>query len=122
MRVHYLVKNWLLLMLAIILVLVSLELSAEPARPARLPKEAFWLGGSDGGVFVLLKRKDDHGLSSYTGTIYHPYGAVWYKGSFILSPAGSNSIDPARQGQFVGWDGTQILLEDGRSLVAKCEK
>ncbi|MDD5034877.1 MAG: hypothetical protein PHE55_08980 [Methylococcaceae bacterium] len=112
-------RNPLPLMLAIILALVCLNLSAEPVRPEGVPKDAFWLGGPDDGVFVVLKRSDGPGSTSYHGAVYHPYGAIWYQGPFVLNPPGGRPVDMANQGQFAGWDGTQILLEDGRSLVAK---
>jgi hypothetical protein len=107
------------MVVAVILALGCMELSGEPARPAGLPAEAFWLGGPDGGVFVLLKRQNDPAFTSYTGAVYYPDGSLWYKGQFILEPAGGRPIDPTNRGQFAGWDGTQILLQDGRALVAK---
>jgi hypothetical protein len=91
---------------------------ATPPRPAGLPAEAMWVGGPDGGVFIQLKRQDDPGPPTYTGTVYHSDGSVWYEGGFMLEPAGGK-VDPADKSQFAGWDGTQILLQDGRALVAR---
>lgn len=102
-----------------ILTLGCAHLESEPARPTELPAEAFWLGGPDGGVFVLLKRQDDPAFTSYNGAVYYPDGSLWYQGRFTLDPAVGKSIDPGNRRQFAGWDGTQILLQDGRALVAE---
>ena len=91
--------------------------SAEPTRPPAVPASAFWLGGPDGGVFVHLKLVTAPGV--YTGSIYHPNGALWYRGRFLLRPAGGKAIDPADIHQFSFWDGSQLVLEDGRTLLAR---
>ena len=119
MRMHHQQRTRLVLLGAVMLAWGCVQPAPEPARPAGLPAEAFWLGGPDGGVFVWLKRQDDPASTSYTGAVYHPDGSVWYEGRFILAPAGGRPVDPANRKQFAGWDGTQILLQDGRALVAK---
>ncbi|WP_330835261.1 hypothetical protein [Piscinibacter sp.] len=96
--------------------------AGEPQRPLAVPKTAAWVGGPDGGVFVLLKARADAGSVAYSGTVYHVDGSVWYSGPFVLQPAGAKAVDPQNKRQFSGWDGTQILLEDGRSLVAKASQ
>ena len=90
---------------------------AEPARPLTVPSSAFWLGGPDGGVFVQLKLVTAPGI--YSGSIYHPDGALWYRGRFLLRPTGGKAIDPADIQQFSFWDGSQLVLEDGRALLAR---
>ena len=109
----------LLVVVIIVFSFGCMESSGERTRPVGLPTEAFWLGGPDGGVFLLLNRHDDPKSKSYDGAVYHPDGSIWYKGRFILEPAASAPVDPKNRDQFDGWDGTQILLLDGRSLVAK---
>jgi hypothetical protein len=112
-------RIWLVLVVLATLVWGCTQNGSEPARPAGLPSDAFWLGGPEGGVFVSLKRHEERGSTSYSGAVYHPDGSVWYKGSFVLEPASGKPVDPSDRQQFAGWDGTQLLLEDGRALVAK---
>lgn len=107
---------WLALLAALFMALGCTQSAGEPARPPAVPVSAFWLGGPDGGVFVALKPRSAGG--SYAGTIYHPDGSLWYSGEFRLRPAGAAAVDPSSTRQFVGWDGMQLLLDDGRSLVA----
>jgi hypothetical protein len=109
---------YLVAAVAVAVVLVACDQpSREPARPTGLPTEAFWIGGADGGVFVRLQRPDT-AHDAYSGAIYHPDGSVWYEGRFSLEPAGSAPVDAEDRQRLTGWDGTQILLDDGRALVA----
>jgi hypothetical protein len=91
--------------------------SNAPARPAGLPSEAFWIGGADGGVFVRLAASEA-AADAYSGAIYHPDGSLWYEGRFRLEPVGSAPFEADDHERLTGWDGTQILLDDGRALVA----
>jgi hypothetical protein len=92
---------------------------AEPSRPANLPADAFWLGGPDGGVYVRVQRVAGTDPRLYSGAVYHPDGAVWYEGEFLLEPAAAQLVEPSDTAAFLGWDGTQLLLEGSRSLVAR---
>ncbi len=87
--------------------------SSEPERPAGVPADAFWVGGSDGGAFVQLRR-DGVG---YSGAVYHLDGERWFTGPFRLEPVGATPVDPADHAAVTGWDGTQLLLTEGRALV-----
>ena len=89
----------------------------EPPRPAGLPADAFWIGGPDGGVFMRLE-PPVAAAPTYSGSIYHKNGLVWYEGRFTLEPAGGAPFDVRDRERIAGWDGTQIVLHDGRALVA----
>lgn len=91
--------------------------SDAPPRPANLPKEAFWLGGADGGAFVRLARAE--AADGYVGAVYREDGSIWYEGRFVLDPPNAAPVDPDDHADFTGWDGTQLLLREGRALVAK---
>jgi len=87
-----------------------------PKKPARVPAQAVWVGGPDGGVFVILERTKDR-RGTFTAKIFYDDGQLWYAG--LLAPAprdGAADIDPDQHDQFVGWDGERLLLSDGRSL------
>ena len=84
-----------------------------------MPSQAFWLGGSDGGVFVRLSATGAGRQRVYAARVYEADGSIWYRGPVVLEPAGSEPVDVARIDQFTAWDGTRLLLKDGRALVAK---
>ena len=86
----------------------------SPRRPAGVPAQAFWVGGLDGGVFVLLERSNDR-KGTFAGKIYHQDGELLYAGPLVPKPAGT-FVDPAQHEQFAGWDGERLLIADGRSL------
>lgn len=90
--------------------------AVDPPRPATLPREAFWIGGADGGAFVRLAKAKTAG--EYAGAVYREDGSVWYEGRFVLEPPNAASVEPGEQADFTGWDGTQLLLSEGRALVA----
>ena len=89
--------------------------AGEPRRPPAVPARATWVGGPDGGVFVVLRATT---ATTYAGTVYYPDGSIWYAGTFVLRPLGARAFDPARAKQLSGWDGTKLLIDDGRTLEA----
>ena len=91
---------------------------AAPQRPASVPKSASWLGGPDGGVFFELSSTDSAKGRNYRGTIWRDHGRVWYRGPFHVQPANSAPVDVKKSKQFAGWDGTRLVIDDGRALVA----
>lgn len=88
-----------------------------PQRPAAVPVEALWIGGPDGGVFVTLQAKSTT-RGVYFAKVYADWtGEVLYQGRLILVPAQpalASIQDPAL---FVAWDGSALLLADGRRMV-----
>jgi hypothetical protein len=112
----------LLLFVGLLAALGCRESVGQPARPANVPAAAFWLGGADGGVFVLLnKPKTGKTLvRTCTGTIYTELGYVEFSGTFDLSPADGAPLDIADTDQFDFWGGTRLVVKGGkRSLVAR---
>ena len=87
----------------------------NPNRPKSVPVKAVWVGGPDGGVWIVLERLAKDPPGTYQARIYHQGGGIEYKGPLILKPASSKriTINPA---EFEGWDGDEILLRNGRSL------
>ena len=101
----------------LVLAAYAADVSAEPPRPIGLPPDAFWVGGPDGGVYLTLQRSSAPGSATYMGAVYYADGSIWYRGPLRLKPNGSKPIDPSDRKQFVGWDGTRVLLNDGRTLA-----
>jgi hypothetical protein len=106
------------LLAACVLVGCSTEVG-EPARPAGVPADALWVGGVDGGVFVKVARATSGETGRFSGAIYYEHsGDPWYRGDFTLEPPGSGRVEVGRADTYSGWDGTSLLLRDGRRLVA----
>jgi len=109
-------KIWLGLVLASMFSLASCTQgqSVHP-RPDSVPKLAFWVGGEDGGVFVLVREAAGK-TDTYQMSIYNDRtGKALYDGLAKLSPRGG-SINIRDPKLFSGWDGEKMLLTDGRSL------
>ncbi len=102
-----------LFLVGVLLVVGGCRRAAEPERPSGVPAQAFWLGGADGGVFVLLQASAS-GRADYKARIFYPHGEVWYEGLLHLDRG--PAVNVADQHLFSGWDGTALLLSDGRRL------
>ena len=97
---------------------VRVDRSADrgPERPAGVPAGAVWVGGSAGGVFVLVTRATGDSARPYRGQVFHENGEIWYEGALVLEPAEGPSVDLTDARSFTGWDGEKLLLADGRAL------
>lgn len=90
-----------------------------PPRPAGVPGEAFWSGGADGGVFILLERRAQDPPHVYRARIYYDHsGDLWYDGRLALEPADGPAIETGRPDLFGGWDGESLYLKAGGALKA----
>lgn len=88
----------------------------EPPRPGSVPNTAFWVGGADGGVFVQLERRLSDPRGVYQAKVYYEAGEVWYEGPLVLDPLDGADVNIADRRIFSGWDGTQLILVDGRVM------
>jgi len=58
-----------------------------PARPDSVPKEAMWIGGIDGGAWILLNKKKSDPEYVYRAEIYGDQaGDRWYIGRLEVEP------------------------------------
>jgi hypothetical protein len=93
--------------------------SDQPPRPVGVPENAFWVGGADGGVFIILEKQSGDASGVYQGTIYHDSsGRIWYRGRLIVEPKGNAIVDITNPKLFDGWDGRYLHLIDGRRMEA----
>jgi hypothetical protein len=107
---------WLLIMLFFV---SSCDLQHEavssPPKPKPVPESAFWVGGHEGGVFVLISKAQSGKL--YFGTIYFDAnGEIWYQGKFQYT--GNDSFDVGDKSSYTGWDGDFLFLSNGEKLIA----
>lgn len=105
---HYLLSN--LLLAAALLVACTSEVE-PPKRLANIPPEAVWVGGADGGAWILCK--EDRGRNFCT--IYNDTnGEVWVSDYFVLEVSGRSVSEQELHYDF--FDGERIRLSDGRVL------
>jgi hypothetical protein len=85
-----------------------------PSHPSSIPASATWVGGSDGGVFVLLSAVTPEAKGTvYEVKVFEPSGNLAYEGKLKLN---SKSESPIESNLFDAWDGDTLYLKDGRSL------
>ena len=87
-------------------------------RPATVPSNAIWVGGIDGGVYVLIAKQANRDKQIYNGNIYFENGEQWYSGKMKLIPEYSTFTDIRNKDNYSGWDGEVLYLTKGRSLKA----
>lgn len=87
-----------------------------PERPSSVPESAIWVGGPDGGVFVLVKKHIDVDDKIYLAKVYYVSGDIAYNGLMKLYPDGSSEFDVEKKESFVGWDGDNLYLSNNRCL------
>lgn len=109
-----------ILMISAVFLLLAVNLASVIAagdlnRPKNVPTTAIWVGGPDGGVWIVLRRSDKDPPGTYRAKVYYQSGDLEYQGPLVLRPNTSKpfTLNPA---EFEGWDGDEILLGNGRSL------
>ena len=114
------VLKWKYLLICLLIVLLGCESEVyapvEPSKPGNVPSEAVWVGGIDGGVFVLVTRPRGYQQDMYFGEIYYVSGDLAYKGKLRMFPNGAKAFDPGDQSSFEGWDGDMLFLIENRYL------
>lgn len=87
-----------------------------PDRPQDVPKNAFWVGGIDGGNFIYVVKLDSE-EKLFLAKIYNDYtGDIEYEG--ILKYTGSNNINHSLNDAslYQGWDGEHLYLVNAESM------
>lgn len=84
-----------------------------PERPSGVPLAAHWVGGVDGGAWILVGSHDIK--NHFTVEIYNDYsGSVWAKGVYRLDPGCvSDTVLVASEVQrsITAWTGQSLLLQ-----------
>lgn len=95
------------------------DMSETSQRPQGVPESAFWIGGADGGVFIVVQKNKELQAHIYYSEIYHDQtGELWYKGRLAMQPSDQPYVDHTKQELFMSWDGESLHLSDGRVLQA----
>ncbi|MCP4297428.1 MAG: hypothetical protein GY786_17645 [Proteobacteria bacterium] len=84
-----------------------------PKKPASIPASAFWIGGIDGGNFIIVKRNKNK-KKSFFAEIYNDHsGDVEFEG--ILEYSGDEEISNKLNDRsiYLGWDGNKLHLVSG---------
>lgn len=98
-------------------ILNNAEIESEmPPRPESIPQSALWVGGPDGGVYVVLDNKSNENPAIYNAKIFHSEGSTSYIGKLIINTPTNPSFDFNDTSFYTGWDGDTLYLKDGRSL------
>ncbi|PID45125.1 MAG: hypothetical protein CSB48_00035 [Proteobacteria bacterium] len=87
-----------------------------PDKPVQVPDKAFWVGGLDGGVFVLVERSESVEANEYLGELYYISGDLAYRGKLNILPKDSAVIDYKNPEIYQGWDGDTLYLAGSRQL------
>ena len=90
--------------------------SEAPNKPASIPEKAFWVGGLDGGVFVLVEKNEKLKKNEYFGEIYYVSGDIAYKGKMEIIPKDSAVIDYMNPESYQGWDGDTLYVVGNKQL------
>jgi hypothetical protein len=90
-----------------------------PSRPEVVPDKAFWVGGLDGGVFVLVEKNEKLMANEYLGEIYYISGDLAYKGKLNILPTDSPVIDYMNSETYQGWDGDTLYVVGNKQLKAQ---
>ena len=118
MTVKYSIPSFLFstVLLLILITSACTSHSNEPQHPPSVPKEAFWLGGSDGGAFVLIHKDPRDPPNIYQAQIFYHHGENWYSGPLAASKKDQESLSITNRNIFLGWDGEALILTNGREL------
>lgn len=95
----------------------NIEIESEiPPKPTSIPTGSLWVGGLDGGVYILLNKLAQDKLTIYDAKIFYSEGTVSYIGKLVINTPENPSFDYADISFYTGWDGDTLYLKDGRTL------
>jgi hypothetical protein len=121
-RLIHLVSSPSILVLAVLVTIGCLACAgqaSEPPRPASVPPDAIWVGGPDGGVFLVLEKRAGDPPATYRGRVFaDASGELLFQGPLIMVPENHAPIDIRKPETFSGWDGESLHLADGARLRA----
>lgn len=87
-----------------------------PERPASVPDKAFWVGGVDGGNFILIKKQSGDNKLFFVKIFNDSTGDIEYKG--LLKYSGQKDTQELLDNPalYQGWDGDNLHLVGGERM------
>lgn len=79
------------------------------------PENTFYVGGPAGGDYLRISAAAGE-PGYYTGVIYYENGSLAYRGKLRSDPV-RNDLQLDSPAHFSGFDGTQVIMVDGTSLI-----
>lgn len=87
-------------------------------RPNSVPINALWVGGIDGGVYIVITKNVGDKPHIYNAVIYHKIGGIDYKGRLAINSIEAPIFDYKKPDSYSAWDGDTLYLRDTRYLKA----
>lgn len=87
-------------------------------RPNSVPANALWVGGIDGGVYIVITKSVGDKPHIYNAIIYHKIGSIDYKGRLAINSIEAPVFDYKNSDSYSAWDGDTLYLRDARYLKA----
>ena len=84
--------------------------------PDNVPNTALWVGGADGGIYLIIKKNASDNPDIYNGVIYYSSGGIDYEGKLSINNIENPSFDYKNSNSYSSWDGDTLYLRDGREL------
>lgn len=82
--------------------------TVEQAEEAIGPNGSWWLGGADGGVYILVRDDAIPNDDRYEGSIYYGHDqSIAYQGAFKLV-SGPVGFSPSDRTVYEFWDGERL--------------
>lgn len=105
-------KKKLILLFFVIFISCKYSESVIPIKPQKIPKIAFWVGGSDGGNWYVVKNINSHRNSALI-SIYNENGdLIISKKFFVMCSEHNQTLLTNLEKQINAFDGNKILLID----------
>ncbi len=81
------------------------------------PEGSWWVGGADGGVYILISDDENTDDKIYYGKIFYDSDkTIWYEGPLELE--GNLEFSVENREQYLGWDGENLHLIESSYLKA----
>ncbi len=85
-------------------------------HPENIPDHALWVGGVDGGVYIIISKSENDKPPIYDAIIYYESGNISYKGKLAINSIESPLFDYKNSESYSAWDGDTLYLRDSRYL------
>ena len=86
-------------------------------RPSSIPSNALWIGGIDGGVYILVRKMKEDPPFIYDAKIYFRNGDIDYQGKLSITPKKNPFFEFNDSRSYRGWDGDTLYLSQNRALI-----